>query len=248
MTLLLVRGTSTMTLRIPDTTANARLTGLERFLEFWLGPRRPEYGEPAENLAKIELPGSLHRFYAFAGRWPPAFLPYCGNRFDVQDRFLPLDQGPWGNVYRSGPYLVFVAENQGVWEVATCAQGDDPPVWVSEDCSHCGPSPIWRPLENPLSHFLVTFVLQETLLGSEFRACHEDALSVFAGAGCQCEPVWLNGEYSYPGVHHSYFLVDRRILLRRDTGDIALDDHWYGFNEPAVAEFVEGLNLPSQVG
>jgi hypothetical protein len=235
-----------MTRQIPDTTADARLTGLERFLEFWLGPRRPEYGEPAENLAKMELPESLRRFFTFAGRWPPAYPPYCANRFHVQDRFLPLDPGPWRNVYRSGPYLVFVAENQGVWEVATLAQGDDPPVWVSEDCSHRGPSPIWRLLDKPLSHFLVTFVLQEALFGSEFGACHEDALSVFTGAGCQCEPVWLDGEFTYPRARHSYFLVDRRILLRRDTGDIALDDHWYGFNDPAVAEFIEGLDLPSK--
>src|SRR5262245_3257177 len=97
--------------QIQDTNADARLTGLERFLEFWLGPRRPEYGEPAENLAKAELPGSLRRFCTFAGRWPPANPPYSENRFCVQDRFLPLDQ-----VYRSGHYLVFVDENQDVWQ------------------------------------------------------------------------------------------------------------------------------------
>ena len=145
----------------------------------------------------------------------PHFHPTVRTAFTLQDRFLPLDPGPWGNVYRSGPYLVFVAENQGVWEVATLAQGDDPSVWVSEDCSHRGPNPIWRPLDNPLSHFLVTFVLQEMMFGSEFLACHEDALSVFARAGCQCEPSgpmgsslgpvsvtptsWLTGASSYAG-------------------------------------------------
>jgi hypothetical protein len=233
--------------QIPDTTADTRLTYLERFLEFWLGPHRPEYGEPAENLAKLELPGSLRRFYAFAGRWPPSFHPYCANRFHVQDRFLPLDPGPWGNVYRSGPYLVFVAENQGVWKVATLPEGNDPSVWVSEDCSHRTSSPTWRTLENPLSHFLVTFVLQETIFGSEFLACHENALSAFANAGCAVEPIWLDAEFVYPDLRHSYFLVDRRILLRRDTGDVALDDQWYGFNDPAAAEFVEKLELPSKI-
>lgn len=207
----------------------------------------PEYGEPAEKLAKMELPGSLSRFYDFAGRWPPAFLPYCTNRFHAQDRFLPRDPGSWRNVYRSGRYFVFVAENQGVWVVATLPGGDDPGVWVSEDCSHRGPSPTWRPLDNPLSHFLVTFVLQECMFGSEFLACHEHALSVFESAGCQVEPIWLDAEFAWPDVRHSYYLVDRSILLRRDTGDVALDDQWYGFNNPAVAEFVERLHLPSKI-
>src|SRR4051812_25385839 len=121
--------------RILDSDTDARLTGLERFLEFWLGPRRPEYGETAERLDQMELPAALRRFYAFAGRWPPARPAWAANRFCAQDRFLPLEPGKWGNVYRSGEYGVFVAENQGVWEVATLAEGDDPGVWVSEDCS-----------------------------------------------------------------------------------------------------------------
>lgn len=236
-----------MTHQIPDTTADARMTGLERFLKFWLGPHRPEYGEPAEKLANMELPGSLRRFYVFAGGWPPASPPYCMSRFHVQDRFLPLDPEPWGSVYRSGPYLVFIAENQGVWQVATLPGGYDPAVWVSEDCSHRTSSPRWRPLDNPLSHFLVTFVLQELMFGSEFLACHENALSILANEGRQIEPIWLNGEFACPEVRHSYFLVDQTILLRRDTGDLALDDHWYGFNDPATAKLVEALNLPSKI-
>ena len=57
--------------QIPDTNAEDRLTELERFLEFWLGPRCPEYGESPEKLASMQLPDPLRRFYAFAGRWPP---------------------------------------------------------------------------------------------------------------------------------------------------------------------------------
>src|SRR5688572_12547739 len=106
-------------LPIPDTTADARQSGLEAFLEFWLGPRRPDYGEPAETLEKMELPGALRRFYAFAGRWPPAFPGYCSSRFHAQDRFLPLEPGPGGFVRRSGPYVVFASENQGGWAAAT---------------------------------------------------------------------------------------------------------------------------------
>jgi hypothetical protein len=170
--------------RIPDTTADARLSGLESFLEFWLGPRHPEYGVPPDELAKRELPEPLRRFYAFAGRWPPAHPPHSENRFSVQDSFLPLD-----SCYRSGPRLVFVTENQGVWHMATLPSGDDPDVWVSEECSHRSSSPIWRPLGCSLSQFLVTFVLQELMFGCKFGDCQENALSVFQNAGAEIEPI-----------------------------------------------------------
>ena len=32
--------------------------------------------------------------------------------------------------------LVFVWENQGVWVAATERKGDDPPVCITEECSH----------------------------------------------------------------------------------------------------------------
>jgi hypothetical protein len=153
-----------------------------------------------------------------------------------------------GAAYFSGAYFVFAAENQGVWEVATLRDGEDPPVWISEDCSHRTTSPTWRQLDQPLSCFLVTFVLQETMFGSNRCACCENALSRFVDAGCVVEPIWLNAEFAWPKVRHSYFIVDRRILLRRDTGDNAIDDQWYGFNDPGATEFVKCLNLPIAIG
>jgi hypothetical protein len=48
--------------------ANQRMAELERFIEFWFGPRRPEFGEPDVSTLYPDLPGSLRRFYAFAGR------------------------------------------------------------------------------------------------------------------------------------------------------------------------------------
>jgi hypothetical protein len=49
-------------------TADERMAELERFIEWWYGPRKPEYGTPADEL--YDLPAPLRRFYAFAGRWP----------------------------------------------------------------------------------------------------------------------------------------------------------------------------------
>ena len=62
-------------------TARARMDELEHFLEFWYGPRQPDYGEPEERLARLPLPYPLRRFYAFAGRWPPLHPSYEGDRF-----------------------------------------------------------------------------------------------------------------------------------------------------------------------
>lgn len=233
---------------ILDTTADARQNGLEQFLEFWLGPRRPEYGEPSETLAATELPDPLRRFYGFAGRWPPRRLPYFPNRFSAQDILLVPGAAPHGNVYRSGDYLVFAIENQGVWVAATLPMGNDPDVVISEDCSHRTPSPVWRFLSKPLSHFLVTLILHETMLGSEQMACGEKALAVFESAGCKIEPLWLNGEYAWPDVRVSFYLIDDRILLCRGIGDVAADDQWYGFNAPECIDFLKAHHLPTTVG
>ena len=48
-------------------------------------------------------------------------------------------------------------------------------MWLTEDCSHRETREIWRQLENPLSHFLVSFVLQEVLFGSEIVAAARGA-------------------------------------------------------------------------
>jgi hypothetical protein len=55
----------------------------------------------------------------------------------------------------------------------------------------------------------------------------------------------MNGEFAWPDVRHSYLLIDNKILVRRDTGDVALADHWYGYNDPAAGELLCRLNLPT---
>ncbi|HEX4609513.1 MAG TPA: hypothetical protein VH092_15045, partial [Urbifossiella sp.] len=47
-----------------------RMDALCEFIEFWLGPRLPAYGEPAEIVKAHPLPMPLRRLYEFAGRWP----------------------------------------------------------------------------------------------------------------------------------------------------------------------------------
>lgn len=71
---------------IADSTTDARMAGLERFLERYLGPRRPEFGASEDELRSIEMPAPLEQFFRFAGRWPGhnPRTPFA-NRFCVQD-------------------------------------------------------------------------------------------------------------------------------------------------------------------
>jgi hypothetical protein len=47
-----------------------------------------------------------------------------------------------------------------------------------------------------LSHFLVSFVLQELMFGSELLAAAPGVLETLEGAGLPVEPVWIKGEYA----------------------------------------------------
>jgi hypothetical protein len=142
--------------------------------------------------------------------------------------------------------LVFVWENQGVWVAATERAGADPPVWISENCSHREPVKQWRQLEKPLSHFLVSFVLQELMFGSEILGVAPRALAKFEEAGVKTAPVWINGEYAWDTYRPSYFLAGESFLVRR-APDEADGDDWYGCNSSAGAELLTSLGLPRQI-
>ena len=154
---------------IPDSTTDARMTGLELFLERYLGARRPEFGASDDEVRSIEMPAALGRFFKFAGRWPGhnPQTPFV-NRFCMQDMLCGIvGRGYAPALQVMDDRLVFVWENQGVWVAATEQADADPPVWISENCSHREAVKEWRQLEKPLSHFLVSFVLQEVMFGSE---------------------------------------------------------------------------------
>jgi hypothetical protein len=119
---------------IPDLNTEARMAGLEQFLERYLGPRRPEYGTPEEELRLVEMPAPLARFFRFAGRWPGQNPkgPFV-NRFCMQDQLCGLQVKEYAPVLRlSGDRLVFVDENQAVWAAMTERTGDDSPVWIGD--------------------------------------------------------------------------------------------------------------------
>jgi hypothetical protein len=233
---------------IPDSTTDARMASLERFLERYLGPRRPEYGASENEVRSIQMPASLQRLFRFAGRWPgqTSWTPYA-NRFCVQDvlgAIIPKEYAPALQLMDNR--LVFVWENQGVWVAATEPAGVDPPVWITEKCSHREARQIWRQLEKPLSHFLVSFVLQEVLFSSAIVAVAPGALETFAEAGLPGEPVWIRGEYAWEIDRPSYFLVGERFLVRRAPGEDCGDD-WYGCEDAAGTDVLTSLGLPAQI-
>jgi hypothetical protein len=237
---------------IPDSTTDSRMTGLEQFLERYLGARRPEYGVSDNEVRSVEMPAPLQRFFRFAGRWPgpgPGHDPPApfANRFCIQDWLCGIVAKEYAPALQvMDDRLVFVWENQGCWVAATERAGIDPPVWITEECSHRETRQVWRQLENRLSHFLVSFVLQEVMFGSELVAVAPGALEKFEAAGLSVEPVWIRGEYAWSIDRPSYFLVGERFLLRRAPDEAGGDD-WYGCKDAAGADVLTSLGLPSEM-
>lgn len=230
---------------IQDINADVRMSGLEGFLQRFLGPRCPEFGCEEAEVERVKMPRPLDRFFRFAGRWPghnPA-APYA-NRFCMQDSLCAIRKNSYASALEvMDGRLVFVHENQGVWVASTEQFGEDPPVWISEDCSHRESVRKWRQLERPLSHFLVSFTLQEVMFGSRIVSTATGTLKIFAESQIPIEPVWMNGEYAWGIDRPSYFLVGNSILVRQaiNEGDGV---EWYGCSRREGEEILIAVGLP----
>jgi hypothetical protein len=221
--------------------------GLEHFLQRYLGPRRPEYGEMENELQSIAMPAPLRRFFRFAGRWPGHHprTPHA-NRFCMQDTLCAIRKQEYApELQIMDNRLLFVWENQGVWVAATERTGADPPVWISANCSHREAVQQWMLLDQPLSHFLVSFVMQELMFGSENLDVASGALAKFQESGTKVEQVWLEGEYAWGIDRPSYYLADECVLVRRAPNEADGDD-WYGWNSSKSDELLFSLGLSRQ--
>jgi hypothetical protein len=217
------------------TTARERMERLCAFIEFWLGPRRPEYGEDPAALASAELPEPLRILLAFAGRWPGrgGTAPGCVAAISTQDSLLSLDRME----LTADGKLLFLTENQGVWRCLTSPVGDDPSVWCvgdafySEDESLDGVGLVCQ----SLSRFLVTFTLQELMFGSTKCIVDEriDELYRASGGGI---PLWLDGRFVDPDLHSFHYWNG---LL---VGD--LYHRCFAANCPDAIEFLEANQSP----
>jgi hypothetical protein len=179
------------------TTAADRLAELERFLVYWFGPHRAEYGEPADSLAG--MPDPLRRFYAFAGRWPspnhdsdqPFYTGGGGHHLRAPDAVTARDDGT----------LDFFMEYQGDWEGLTLPAGDDPPVWL-DGCFDAGDRRREK-VSDSLSRFLVTHCLTTILYEDENAPCSVSARSGplvdrFHSNFGPAELLWDAGDLTWP--------------------------------------------------
>jgi hypothetical protein len=130
-----------------------------RFIELAFGPHLPEFGYLPSELAGIEMPAALRRFYQYAGRRPGLF----------RQNSLRTP----GMLSREADRVVFFDENQSVFEWATEVAGDDPAVWSREPGSHPEAHPEleipdgpWVPEAAPLSSFLLQALLCEYTFGA----------------------------------------------------------------------------------
>ncbi|MFO0891085.1 MAG: hypothetical protein U0790_18315 [Isosphaeraceae bacterium] len=217
-------------------TASGRADALCEFIEFWLGPRRPSYGEPAETLCDRRLPMPLRRLYEFAGRWPhwkaSDSANYAIPAFSHQDRLVPLHRLTYDEVGK----LVFLVENQGVWDCRTLPEGDDPPVWCNGDQfvedGECFQGE--RLVSDSLSRFLTTFVIQELTFGSRHCLCDEGLSARFTEEKDAAIPVWTQGPYVY-GKTASFYLWGN-VLVADPSGKGEL---WLSVNHEAGLRFIE---------
>lgn len=105
------------------TTVHDRLGILQRLVNFWHGPIRPEDGMSEANLTWVPLPLPLRWWYRWAGK-----------RAEVMSGenhlFVPRDQErEHGQITVKDGRLFFYSENQGVYQWSTLPHGDDPPVF-----------------------------------------------------------------------------------------------------------------------
>jgi hypothetical protein len=221
-----------------------RMSELERFIEFWYGPRRPEFGESDAEIRHPELPGALRRFYAFAGRWPSPASGREGAFFytgECSHHLLPLD--------RSGPTddgrLRFFAEYQGDWDGVTTPGEPDPPVWIRGRWDDPEEGEGTRLVSGALSKFLVTHCLMTTVYEAgnspRPRTCSHvvnNALADwFRRDKASAERLWEAEAGGCPNYDGSFYLLHEHVLVH-DTGKGVLK---FGALHPEGLELLRGV-------
>jgi hypothetical protein len=188
---------------------------LEAFIDRWHGYRKPWFGIAAEKIEQAQLPQPLAWLYGFAGEWQSRH--YWDTLLGNQDRLILFE-----DLCISDGKLVFICENQGVWQVGTETSGEDPPVWASIDD---GP---WQLLDDSLTRFLVTFVLHETVFGCQHLGSSDNVIEQLTNSGMHVAPLWLNHPYpafidNNVGRPISFHVASRTHLV--------MDNYWCATNE-----------------
>lgn len=154
-----------------------------------------------------EIPEALRSVYATFGDPATPLSPING-----QDSL----SGP-SDLTRKGDYVHFLSESQGCWSCAYRLDGGaDPAVYLFGD----GPEPVKQ--SDSLEEFLVTCLLQESVMAAPHFASQEDGILPEAALHAPLEPLWLEAVYSSPNpTHWFYWCNDPGILVMRFDGDYA---------------------------
>ncbi len=212
-------------------TPNRLMEELQKFIVFWLGPRREEFGLPGVVLDEHRLPKPLRSLYSFAGRWkrPHPQVDEELEIFSIEEHLRPVDRlevSPDGK-------LIFIDENQGNWTCATLPEGDDPPVWVEDVFNNYGQGK-WGLVSESLSQFLVTFCLRELLSGSKFHLMDKGLEQLFESSKAEAIPLWTEGAYPNWEEKFSFYLLHGSVMVGDVGGGI-----WFAANHEEGIHFLE---------
>lgn len=156
------------------------MLSLDKYLSMFWGDRKLDLQPDLAAIESKKLPLPLKYLYSFVEKYPAR----NGRFFNTQDG-LYLNPG----IYQDR--LLFIAENQGVWHCGTEIEGNDPPVWVIENEKDAA----WQFVCNSLSRFLVTFILRESIFGSQYLYC-DITIDDLRRHNLDIVPLW-NGVYAW---------------------------------------------------
>jgi hypothetical protein len=215
------------------------MDALCEFIDFWTGKPDVNYGESSSALAEISLPDPLKRLYGFIGQWPSTgreqIAEFGVPLLSYQDCLLRLNRI---KIADDGK-IIFLHENQGVWDCRTLPEGVDPPVWCNGDQVDEEGKDFRgeRVVSDSLSQFLVTFALQEISLASRMEVCDDGLDEMFDNSRTDAVPLWLNGEYVYGRDHNFYMWGDVLVASMFDT-------KFFAANSDAGIEFLTSHQGP----
>jgi hypothetical protein len=213
------------------------IPALLELITAWVPDLSPKHRTAASSIPAF-IPPPLRSIYELAGNWPIPYTEqwrpprFIAGLFGTQDYLLPLDQ-----LLVKGDRFRFIHENQGVWSCETLINEDDPPVFsdaVAIDYSDEG----MREVCPSLSHFLITFCLQELAFGSQNLFCVDsEPKNPGELVKVDLKPLWLDGMYAYKGAKYSFWLCDRDLMIM-STSMATPGDYWLAYNKEEASKLL----------
>ncbi len=207
---------------IDTTEPNKRMEELFRFVEHWYGKSMEVYKTSNPPLTDIQLPTPLYCLYEFLGKWSKSESIHGDLLFCHQDCLLSLE-----NLSYEGDKVIFASENQGNWQMATLTTGEDPPVWHNGQLED--EKEPWTKFSDSLSNFLISFCLQEALMGAKYYSDQDRIKDFLLSTGEPLEALWLEGDYVYFSHQYEFHLYKKTLLM-----GFVLGSYWFGTNDISV--------------